>query len=171
MQAILQPYFLKNINVECRFKMLLSPNENQMFPEAHEGQERTFCRIQAALDWFPRPVWSHPPRCFTVLILFTWAELPFHVMQEENPWEESGHTVWKAAACVVRQGGWPCQWPQNSKNYFRCLHTTGKTNTRTFRCCPDAENKIWGVHVDCSSAPRTSFNMKCINGFQIQTLI
>ena len=64
-----------------------------------------------------------------------------------------------------RVGDWyqrPCQWPQNSKNYFRCLHTTGKTNKRTFRGCPDTENNIWGVHVDCSSAPRTSFN-----GFQI----
>lgn len=53
MQAIFQPCLLKNINVECRFKMLLYPNGNQMFPEAHESQEKTFRRVQAALDWFP----------------------------------------------------------------------------------------------------------------------
>lgn len=99
MQAIFQPYFLKNINVECTFKMLLSPNGDQMFSEAHESQEKIFCRSQAALDCFPRPVWSHPPRCCTVLILFTWAELHFHVTQEENVWEESGHSLKSTSLC------------------------------------------------------------------------
>lgn len=41
-----------------------------------------------------------------------------------------------------------------------------KTNTSTFRGCTDAENKIWGVHVDLSSAPRTSFNVG-VKGLQI----
>lgn len=84
--------------------MLLCWNGKQVFPEAQESQEKAFCGAQDALDWFPRSVWSHPPRCCTVLISVTWLELPFHFRQEKNLPEESGCPVWKALVWAARQG-------------------------------------------------------------------
>lgn len=132
MQAIFQPYFLKTINVERRFKMLLSQNENQVFRENHQSQEKTFRGAWGALDWFPRPLWSHLPRCCGSLISFTWVELPFHFMQEENTWEKSGCTVWKAPVRVARQGAVvPCQ--------IEDLANDHRTAKRAFDVCTPLE--------------------------------
>lgn len=72
--------------------------------------------------------------------------------------------------CLKNTGlGYQTQWPpyqikdlandhRKAKKFVRCLHTVGKTNISVFRGCTDAEDKIWGVHVDISSALRTSFN-------------
>lgn len=151
--------------------------QDVIIPKGKSGVSRSpwkpredYLGVQGALDWFPRSVWSlvlHWPD----LIYLSTAALSFYA--GANLWEELGHTVWKAPVWVARQGTVPRYQIKDLANDHRTAKGAldvctplEKTNTSTFRGCTDAENKIWGVHVDLSSAPRTSFNMG-IKGLQI----
>lgn len=84
--------------------MLLSQNVNQVFPEAHESQEKTFCGVLGCFRLVPKACLISPAQVlhWPDLIYFSRAALSFYA--GANLWEESGRTVWKAPVWVARQG-------------------------------------------------------------------
>lgn len=115
------------------------------------------------LDWVPKSLWSHLLRCCTNLIPFTRVESPFHFMlgqicERNHAALSEKHPFGLPDPMAPYQMKDVANDHRKAKNFVRCLHSAGKTNTSVFRGCTDAEDKIRGVHVDISSALRTSFN-------------
>lgn len=114
-------------------------------------------------DWVQKSLWSHLLRCCTNLIPFTRVESPFHFMlgqicERNHAALSEKHPFGLPDPMAPYQMKDVANDHRKAKNFVRCLHSAGKTNTSVFRGCTDAEDKIRGVHVDISSALRTSFN-------------